>query len=194
MEQSGSNSHHSERIPIYTPGNESSFSSFSGFSETLVNPARAIASPPRFNPRLNTIPLFDFYNTPNSKSYYLRPPLSRIPRPTTPTSSTSPSTALNPLLPLLYHKEYRFATHQSHLCCIPQTLLPLFEITLSPLLFFVTLIPLPPHPLLRSPPQLPLIVVILVYNSNRAVHPFLLPNHGKNTLFRLIFYTIFSMI
>ena len=43
LEQSASPPYHSERIPIYTPGHESSPSSFSEFSETLVNRARAIA-------------------------------------------------------------------------------------------------------------------------------------------------------
>ena len=103
LEPSGLDSHHSERIPIYTPGHESSSSSsFSGFSETLVNRARAIASPPSTNPRSNVTPLFDLYNTPtypshpNAKPYYIRPPSSRIPRPTTPTLTTPPSTAINP--------------------------------------------------------------------------------------------------
>ena len=80
LEQSGSPPYHSERIPMCTPGHESSSSSFSEFSENLVNRARAIASPPRNNPHLNPTPLFDFYKTPlypsqpNSKPVYLRPP------------------------------------------------------------------------------------------------------------------------
>ena len=67
-----------------------------------MNRARAIASPPSTTPRSNVTPLFDLYNTPtysshpNAKPYYIRPPSSRIPRPTTPTPTTLPFTAINP--------------------------------------------------------------------------------------------------
>ena len=200
LEQSASPPYHSERIPIYTPGHESSPSSFSGFSETLVNRARAIASPPRNNPHSNPPPLFDLCNTPfypsqpNSKPVYLRPPSSRIPRPTTPTPPTSPLRHQTLLILLLSHEEPRHTAHLLHLCYVSPILMLSFEITLYPLLLFETLLLLPLHPLLRSPPQLPLTVVTLVYDPNRAVHLFLVPNHGNNTTFTVIFHTIFSMI
>ena len=103
---SGVDSQPSARIPIYTPGHESSSSSsFSGFSDTLVNRARAIASPRPTTPRSNVTPLFDVYNTPtysshpNAKPYYIRPPPSAspycIPRPTTPTQITLPYMTIN---------------------------------------------------------------------------------------------------
>ena len=120
-ESLGLDSQTSRRISIYTPGHESSSSSssssFSGFSDTLVNRARAIASPTSTTPRSNVTPLFDRYNTPtysshpNAKPYYIRPPSSRIPRPTTPTPTTLPFTVINPLL-LLFHKELRYTAHQ----------------------------------------------------------------------------------
>ena len=52
-----------------------------------------------------------------------------------------------------------------------------------------------PHPLLRSPPPLHLIVVTPVYDPNRAVHPFFIPNLGNETvLFSHFLYHFFMIL
>ena len=91
------------RSKIYS--SQEGSSPFFGFSDSIINRAQKIRSPPR-RPPLTPIPTFDFNTTPiyvshpGSQLYFINPSPSRIPRPKTPVLDTTDIDAFMRNLPV----------------------------------------------------------------------------------------------
>ena len=195
--QASSTSDHSEGIPIYIPVHESSSSSFSGFSETLINRARTITSPLRKASVLDKTPLFDFYNTPTCSCHLILNLIIFAHRhraflPYYPHTYSPPFWLRTLLIPSSFDWSL-YLVHHSLLCQISQIQLPLCATLILPLESLVIFILLRPHQSIRSLLPLLLIVVTLVYDRNLAAHSSLTPNHGKKPLiFPSVFFAFFQ--